>query len=74
VHRCIINTKCAKLRRPEFSFKLTKEAARQNFLVFKKYNLDLEAALNAMQDTPLGYGSEFRKPSVLEPLFSKHPN
>jgi hypothetical protein len=27
-----------------------------------------------MQDTPLGYGSEFSMPSVLEPLFSKHPN
>jgi hypothetical protein len=65
--RTIINTKWAKLRRPEFSFELTEEAARRNFLVFKKYNLDLKAALNAMQDTPLGYGSEFRKPSVLKP-------
>jgi hypothetical protein len=34
----------------------------------------LEAALDAMQDTPLGYRSEFSMPSVLEPLFSKHPN
>lgn len=58
---------------PLFKFELTMKAALQNYLVLLKHNLSLESALNAQQDTPLGYGSEFRPVSVIEPLFEKHP-
>eukprot|EP00804_Cyclotella_cryptica_P020545 CCRYP_003391-RA/>CCRYP_003391-RA protein AED:0.08 eAED:0.21 QI:0/-1/0/1/-1/1/1/0/170 len=57
-----------------FKFELTREAALKNYLVLLKYNRDLDLALKAQQDTPLGYGSEFRKASVLEPLLANHPN
>jgi hypothetical protein len=40
----------------------------------RKFNNDIEQALNAQQDSPLRYGSEFRKPSTLKPLLSCQPN
>ena len=59
---------------PEFRFELTDEAAQWNYLVLKKYGLDLKRAIEGQSDSPLGYGSEFRDQSVLEEIFSKHPN
>eukprot|EP00956_Cyclotella_meneghiniana_P034348 scaffold103894_cov40-Cyclotella_meneghiniana.AAC.3 len=61
------------MKQPEFIFELTSEAAEKNFLVLRQYGLDLGKALSAQRDTPLEYGSEFREPSVLEPLLSMHP-
>jgi hypothetical protein len=43
-------------------------------MVLGRYNFDLHAAWAAQKNTPLGYGSEFRKPEVLEPLLGKHPH
>jgi hypothetical protein len=40
----------------------------------RKFNKNIEKSLNAQQHTPLGYGSQFRKRSTLEPLLSCHPN
>jgi hypothetical protein len=42
---------------PEFIFKVTEEAALKTFLVLKKYNFDLEKAINEQKSSPLGYGS-----------------
>jgi hypothetical protein len=47
--------------KPEFSFELTSEAAQRNYLILKKYNLDLKAALNVNSSLPLGHGSEFNR-------------
>ncbi len=65
---------CATPSRPLFEFNLNLEAAHKNYLVMRKFNNDFEQVLKAQQDLPLGYGSEFRKPSTLEPLLSCHPN
>ena len=58
---------------PLFKFELTEKAALKNYLVLGKFNFDLEKAIQAQKNSPIGYGSEFRKPEVLEPLFAKHP-
>lgn len=72
--RKAISIVCAKPAMPEFRFELTEEAALKNYLVLKKYNFNLESALNAQANSPLGYGSEFRSTSVLQPVFGAHPN
>jgi hypothetical protein len=72
--KSIINVPCATPSPPLFKFNLNLEAAHRNYLVMRKFNNNIEQTLNAQQDSPLGYGSEFRKPSILEPLLSCHPN
>jgi hypothetical protein len=74
VIKTIIESKPPKLKKPIFKFELTREAALKNYLVLLKNNRDLGLALDTQQDTPLGYGSEFRKVPVLEPLLCNHPN
>ncbi len=58
---------------PEFVFKLTEEAAAKNFIILKKYNFDLEKAIDAQKSSPLGYGSKFRPPHTLRRIFQHHP-
>ena len=48
-------------------------AAKKNYLVLGKYDFNLEQAIQAQIDSPIGYGSEFRKSEVLSPLLHKHP-
>ena len=72
--REVISTPCEEPKQPKFCFELTAEAAEKNFCVLKSYNLDLEAALADHRSTLLGYCSEFRPVSQLEPIFSLHPN
>ncbi len=36
--------------------------------------MSIEKALEAQASSPLGYGSEFRKPDTLRPLLQLHPN
>ena len=72
--RNIISEECTTPSKPEFTFELTKEAVIKNFLVLKRHRLHLGKALESQANSPLGYGSEFRHPSKLEDLFSRHPN
>jgi hypothetical protein len=58
---------------PEFFFDMTQEAAAKNLLVFKWYGFDLGRAIEAQKLSPLGYGSEFKKPEVLQEIFGNHP-
>ena len=70
----MLESKCPDRTKPEFSFEHTSEAAHMNYLVLKnKYNLDLKAALDGNSSSPLGYGSEFKDPKILEPFFKFHP-
>jgi hypothetical protein len=52
---------------------MTEEAANKNFMILKKYDFDLEKAINAHKSSPLGYGSEFRPPQTLRRIFKHHP-
>ena len=61
------------MKKPEFEFQLTSEAANRNFLVLRKYDFDIKTALKAQEGTPLEYGSEFRLARELEPIFQSHP-
>ena len=61
------------MKKPEFKFHMTSSAAQHNWTVLKKYDLDLQTALNAQKHTQLYYGSEFRPPEILEPLLKHHP-
>jgi hypothetical protein len=40
----------------------------------KNFNCNIEQALAAQKDSPLGYNSEFRKAEALDPLLGLHPN
>jgi hypothetical protein len=51
------------------------EAANKNFFVLKhKFGGDLSEALLAQNDSPLGYGSEFKPIETLELIFENHPS
>jgi len=69
----VISTPCATPESPEFSFEMSEESAAKNFLVLAKYGMDLGKALDAQKNSPLGYGSEFRPPELLEHVFGYHP-
>jgi hypothetical protein len=58
---------------PDFCFEMTLEAAEKNFLVLKRHGFNLSKAIEAQSNTPVGYGSEFRKPLILSPLLGNHP-
>ena len=58
---------------PLFKFEWSTDAARHNMEVLSEFNFDFQAALQAQIHTPVGLGSEFRRPSVLEPLLIRHP-
>jgi hypothetical protein len=57
---------------PEFFFEMMQEAAAKIFLVFKQYRFDLGRAIEAQKLSPLGCGSEFKKPHVLQRIFKNH--
>ncbi len=42
-------------------------------LSLKRYGFDLGRAIEAQKLSPLGYGSEFKKPQVLQKIFKNHP-
>jgi hypothetical protein len=52
---------------------MTREAAAKNFLILKKYNFNLEKAIESQKLSPLKYGSEFRPPKTLQTIFEHHP-
>lgn len=51
---------------------MNRQAAEANWKVLSSYNGDFKKALEAQHRSQLGYGSEFRSPSILEPLFHNH--
>ncbi len=57
----------------EFVFDMTEEAAEKKFMILKKYDFDLEKAINAQKSSLLGYGSEFRPSQTLRRIFKHHP-
>ena len=61
---------------PYFTFDLTCEATKRNYMVLKKKHNggSLAAALDSQQDSTVGYGSEFCDEATLSPLFTRHPN
>ena len=64
---------CTKPKKPEFVFEQTQEAAEENFRVLQRYDNNLEQAIQAQKNSPLGYGSEFRPTEILEYIFRRHP-
>ncbi len=66
----IINKPCNTPTPPEFSFELNGEVALQNLAILSKYNFDLHKALDAIKNSPLCSGSEFRAPDKLTKVFS----
>ena len=56
----------------EFSFEFTQEAAETNWNILRRFS-SLEEAIKSDGTSPLSYGSEFRSPETLSPLFENHP-
>ncbi len=70
----IIHTNLPAPAKPEFVFHLTRKAALRNLCVLmNRYHGDIGLAIANNQDSPLGYGSEFRPVSLLKPLLHIHP-
>ena len=61
------------LKTPTFHFQNSKEAATHNWNILLDHNLNLGQALRAQPFSPLSPGSEFRHPSILEPILNQHP-
>ena len=60
---------------PEFTFELTCEAAKRNYmLLMHKHKGSLAASLESQCNSMVGYGSEFRDEATLYHLFARHPN
>jgi hypothetical protein len=59
--------------KPLFEFAMTSEAAEKNFLILKSFDFDMKRALEAQVNSPMGYGSEFQKVNILQPLLQNHP-
>jgi hypothetical protein len=57
---------------PEFFFNMMQEVAAKKLLVLKWYTFDLGRAIEAQKLSPLSYGSEFKKPEVLQKIFGNH--
>jgi hypothetical protein len=72
--RNTIATKSPNLDAPLFHFELSLEAAHNNYCLMKHFNHDIGKALEAQQDLPLRYSSEFRMAATLAPLLGLHPN
>jgi hypothetical protein len=59
---------------PLFVFKLSQEVAHRNYCLLKKFNMSIEKALGAQSNSPLGYGSEFKKAATLQLIIYRvHP-
>ena len=69
----VMNVPCKTPLPPEFIFELSESAASHNLNVLNKYSNNLGEALRANENSPLGYGSEFRKPHELKKVFGFHP-
>ena len=54
-------TKIDLQKKTEFEFTMLVTAAKRNWEVLEKYNLDLGKALESHQGTQLEYNSEFKK-------------
>jgi hypothetical protein len=50
----IVNLKSPCTEKPLFKFQLDKEAAKKNFLIMKRFNLDIGLAIEAQSLSPLG--------------------
>jgi hypothetical protein len=60
---------------PEFSFNLTSEAAKKNYLtLMRKYKGNLAALLEAQHNLTVGYSSDFWDVVTLARIFGQHPN
>jgi len=68
-----LTIRCPEL--PLFKFQMNREAAESNFHVLwlRRFNFNLEKAIEAQAKLPMGYRSEFQKCEVLLTLLQHHP-
>jgi hypothetical protein len=60
---------------PNFTFDLTREAAKRIYmLLMHKHKGSLAASLESQRGSTVGYGLEFRNEATLYHLFARHPN
>ena len=61
-------------KKSPITFENTEEAAEANEKILKFYDYNVDALISDNLESTLGYGSEFRPLSQLEPLLGGHPN
>jgi hypothetical protein len=59
-------------QKPLFCFEMATEAEEKNFKVLKTHQFSLKKVIKAQAESPVKYGSEFKKPEILKPLLSNH--
>ncbi len=60
--------------RPPIVFELGEQAAAHNAEVLRGFGYDLGAMIRAHSSSTLGFGSEFRSVTELQPLLGRHPH
>ena len=68
----VMSMEIRELTKLEFAFDMSMEAAERNYLLLKKYDGSLAAAIRAQGDSPLSMGSEFRPIDVLQAIYDRH--
>ena len=61
-------------KRSPIVFENNQVAAAENGKILESVGYDMERLIARYSDTTLGYGSEFREVSQLEPLIGRHPH
>lgn len=56
-----------------FIFKTDPDSLTHNTKILESFDFDMSKVISHFNDTEIGYGSEFRSASVLEPLLHLHP-
>jgi ADP-dependent phosphofructokinase/glucokinase len=59
---------------PPFIFNYSNEALQHNANILLKYNIDIDAAIQAHQNAIISYGSEFKHPDQLMERIQDHPH
>lgn len=58
---------------PRFVFEFSRSAAEKNGRILQEFDWSLERALASQALSPLGPGSEFRRPEVISRILGRHP-
>ena len=58
---------------PRFVFEFSRSAAERNGEILQEFGWSLERALASQALSPLGPGSEFRRPEVISRILGRHP-
>ena len=69
----IISARIPPLKQSSFNFEMSESAAKHNATILQQYDYDMTRVISAMNNSHIGYGSEFRPVSIFQSIFQKIP-